>query len=98
MIKQDNSYKNKQVFEYKFDKSPSQSEESKSNPKECSFESEIGDYKDQNNFLPNSVRWPTSKVSRIDSSKETFWNDFRIYLVNESQRKHSVRNKVGYAK
>ena len=26
------------------------------------------------------------------------WYDFRKYLINEGQRKHSVRNKVGYAK
>ncbi len=50
---------------------------------------------DQKATLPNSVRLSSSS---IPSEKNETWNDFRKYLINEGQRKHSVRNKVGYAK
>jgi hypothetical protein len=43
-------------------------------------------------FLPNSVRLSSS------FNDSNLWDDFRNYLVSEGQRKHSVRNKVGYAK
>ncbi len=56
---------------------------------------DIGLEKDQINPLPNLVRLPSSS---IPSEKDEMWNDFRKCLVNEGQRKHSVRNKVGYAK
>ena len=56
---------------------------------------EIGLEKDQINTLPNLVRLSSSS---IPSEKNEMWNDFRKYLVNEGQRKHSVRNKVGYAR
>ncbi len=44
------------------------------------------------NILPNSVRLSSS------FNDSNLWLDFRNYLINEGQRKHSVRNKVGYAK
>ena len=44
----------------------------------------------QNN-LPNSVR--LSIPSFVTSDREELWGDFRKYLINEGQRKHSVRNK-----
>ena len=47
------------------------------------------------NILPNSVRLSSSSVI---PDREELWDDFRRYLINEGQRKHSVRNKVGYAK
>ena len=43
-------------------------------------------------ILPISVR----SLSIINDSN--LWVDYRNYLINEGQRKHSVRNKVGYAK
>jgi len=33
----------------------------------------------------------------IVSGRDRLRNDFRKYLISEGQRKHSVRNKVGYA-
>ena len=47
---------------------------------------------DQKDILPNSVRLSSS------FNDSNLWADFRKYLINEGQRKHSVRNKVGYAK
>ncbi len=44
---------------------------------------------DMKEILPNSVSYQYN---------ESLWTDFRDYLVNEGQRKHSVRNKVGYAR
>jgi hypothetical protein len=44
--------------------------------------------------LPNSVRSPSSPKEQQQST----WTDFKNYLVNEGQRQHSVRNKVGYAR
>jgi len=41
---------------------------------------------------------PLSTSSSILSDREEIWDDFRKYLINEGQRRHSVRNKVGYAK
>ncbi len=41
------------------------------------------------NILLNTVR---------SSDRQDNWIDFRNYLINEGQRKHSVRNKVGYAR
>jgi hypothetical protein len=46
----------------------------------------------QSSTLPNSV----SSSSIFDEPQ--IWIDFREYLVNEGQRKHSVRNKIGYAR
>ncbi len=56
------------------------------------FHDNIQPQKDQNITLPNSVRLPSSL------NDSNLWVDFRNYLINEGQRKHSVRNKVGYAK
>lgn len=47
-------------------------------------------------FLPILVR--LSSLSSINSDKEELWDGFRKYLVSEAQRKHSVRNQVGYAR
>jgi hypothetical protein len=47
-------------------------------------------------ILPNSVRLSSSSSITLD--REELWDDFRKYLINEGQRKDSVRNKVGYAK
>ena len=44
--------------------------------------------------LPNLVRSPPPPKEQ----RQSIWADFKNYLVNEGQRQHSVRNKVGYAK
>ena len=49
------------------------------------------------NTLPYSVRLSSSFSSIIWDSKK-LWSNFRKYLINEGQRKNSVRNKVGYAR
>jgi hypothetical protein len=46
--------------------------------------------------LLNTVR--SSPSSPPKEQQQSIWADFRNYLVNEGQRQHSVRNKVGYAK
>jgi intergrase/recombinase len=51
---------------------------------------------EQKATLPNLVRLQSS--SYVMSYREDLWDEFRKYLINEGQRKHSVRNKVGYAK
>ena len=51
-----------------------------------------GQVDNNQNILPNSVRLSSS------FNDSNLWVDFRNYLINEGQRKHSVRNKVGYAK
>jgi len=48
------------------------------------------------NFLPNSVRLSIS--SFVASDREELWDDFTGNLINEGQRKHSVKNRVGKAK
>ena len=52
--------------------------------------------KEQNTILPNSERLSSS--SCITSDREEIWDDFRKYIINEAQRKHRLRNKVGYTK
>ena len=48
------------------------------------------------NFLPNLVR--LASLSSVTTDKEQFWEDFRRYLINQGQRKHSVRNRVRIGK
>ncbi len=44
--------------------------------------------------LLNSVRSSPS----TPNDQHDLWTDFKNYLIHEGQRKHSIRNKVGYAK
>ena len=48
------------------------------------------------NYLPNSVR--LSSLSSVTTDKVQLWDDFTGNLINEGQRKHSVRNRMGKAK
>jgi hypothetical protein len=47
-----------------------------------------GQVDNNQNFLPNLVR--LSSLSSITSDREELWDDFRKYLINEGQIKHSV--------
>ena len=51
-----------------------------------------GQVANNQDILPNSVRLSSF------FNDSNLWVNFRNYLVSEGQRKHSVRNKVGYAK
>ncbi len=53
-------------------------------------------YSDEGNSLSSKKEILLKSVRcRYD---DTFWKDFKNYLVRNGQRHHSVRNKVGYAK
>ncbi|ALI37209.1 hypothetical protein NMY3_03022 [Candidatus Nitrosocosmicus oleophilus] len=45
--------------------------------------------RDEKDTLPNSVRF---------SNDDKFWNDFKIYLINEKHSQSSIRDKISYAR